>query len=397
MQNKAGGQKKRDRIHFASVEEILGAPVTKEDATEIRIDQIHAFENHPFKVIDDDRMFDLVESIKENGVLVPVLVRPDDEGTYEMISGHRRTHAAKLAGLTTIPAIIKGMTNDEATIAMVDSNIQREEILPSERAFALKMKMDALRHQGRRTDLLEKETLATKWPRFSENTRETMATEWPKTQGNDDGENTSATKWPKDQESLEETTATKWPKNLKESEEDTSATKWLKTHSEDHETSATKWPRITTADRVGEGFGMKRVQVRKYIRLTYLYEGLLHLVDEKKLAIALAVDISYFNQDIQKWLYEYIKENGAIKQQQVAVLKEHPNLDNMTQYIMIALLNDAYRKPKPTGSLQLSKKTLDQYFPADYSITEREQIVLKLLQQWHEKEEKDSNMKEALE
>ena len=144
---------KREKIHFQTVEELLGAPVTKDSTSEIRIDQIFPFENHPFKVIDDEKMSDLVQSIKDNGVIVPVLVRPDDEGTYEMISGHRRMHAAKLAGLTTLPAIIKPMTNDEAIIAMVDANMQREELLPSERAYSLKMKMDAMRRQGKRTDL----------------------------------------------------------------------------------------------------------------------------------------------------------------------------------------------------------------------------------------------------
>ena len=150
---------KREKVHFESVEELLGAPVAKDATSEIRIDQIFPFENHPFKVLDDDRMQELVESIRQHGVLVPVLVRPDDEGTYEMISGHRRMHAAKLAGLTTIPAIIKPMTDDEATIAMVDANMQREEILPSERAFSLKMKMDAMRVQERISGELEAEKI----------------------------------------------------------------------------------------------------------------------------------------------------------------------------------------------------------------------------------------------
>lgn len=112
---------KREKVHFETVEQLLGAPIEKDATTEVRIDQIFPFENHPFKVLDDDKMDDLVQSIKDNGVLTPVLLRPDDEGTYEMISGHRRMHAAKLAGLVTIPAIIKPMTNDEATIAMVDA------------------------------------------------------------------------------------------------------------------------------------------------------------------------------------------------------------------------------------------------------------------------------------
>lgn len=127
---------KREKIHFASVEELLGAPTTSEEGTvEIRVDQIYPFENHPFKVRDDDKMEELVESIKNNGVLTPVLVRPDDEGNYEMISGHRRLHAAKRAGLTVIPAIVKLMTNDDAIIAMVDANCQRE--LDTEKGIGL--------------------------------------------------------------------------------------------------------------------------------------------------------------------------------------------------------------------------------------------------------------------
>ena len=165
---------KREKIHFASVEELLVAPVDKEGTVEIRIDQIYPFENHPFKVLDDEKMDELVESIKANGVLSPVLVRPDDEGSYEMISGHRRMHAAKLAGLTLIPAIIKEMTDDEATICMVDANVQREEILPSERAFSFKMKMEAMNRQGKRLDLAE--TSGTEFHKLDVDDRKTRTT-----------------------------------------------------------------------------------------------------------------------------------------------------------------------------------------------------------------------------
>ena len=140
------------KIKMTSVDELLCVP-DMEGTVDIDVKAIYPFENHPFKVIDDEKMDELVESIQNNGVLTPVLVRPDDEGTYEMISGHRRLHAAKRAGLVKIPAVIKEMTNDEATIAMVDANVQREEILPSERAFSLKMKMDAMNHRGARSDL----------------------------------------------------------------------------------------------------------------------------------------------------------------------------------------------------------------------------------------------------
>ena len=147
---------RRGTLHLQTVDELLGAPVApaaENSQVEIPVDKIVPFEHHPFKVLDDEKMADLVKSIRGNGVLTPVIVRPDDADGYEMISGHRRLHASKLAGLTMIPAIVKPMTDDEATIAMVDSNMQREEILPSERAFALKMKMDAMRRRGYRSDL----------------------------------------------------------------------------------------------------------------------------------------------------------------------------------------------------------------------------------------------------
>jgi len=137
------------KLKLTTVEELLGVPAT-ESSTEIDIDRVHVFKNHPFKVLDDEKMSDLVESIRVNGILSPVLVRPDGEDSYEMISGHRRMHAAKIVGLTMIPAIVREMSDDEAIVYMVDSNIQREELLPSEKAFAYKMKMDAMRRQAGR-------------------------------------------------------------------------------------------------------------------------------------------------------------------------------------------------------------------------------------------------------
>jgi ParB family chromosome partitioning protein len=312
---------KREKVHFETVEELLGAPVEKDATKEIRIDQIYPFENHPFKVLDDDRMEELVESIKENGVLSPVLVRPDDEGGYEMISGHRRMHAAKLAGLTTIPAIIKPMTNDEATIVMVDSNMQREEILPSERAFALKMKLDALRRQGSRVDL-------------------TCGPDVHKS----DGDSNEATcghdvhKLANERKSREE---------------------------------------------VGKSMGMGGRQVQRYIRLTELIPELLDYVDRRRLPMVLGVEISYFNKDLQKWLYQYIRENGMIRQAQIDAIKKN-NVDNLTQYSMIEVLNAALPQKKLNGKLTLSKRKLDQFFTADYDTEEREKVILQLLEKWKE-------------
>ena len=144
MKNRSG-----EKIKLASIDELLGV-VNEESAMEIEISKIHPFKNHPFKVLDDEKMQDLVESVRINGVLTPVLLRMDDNEEYEMVSGHRRMHAAQLAGLTTIPAIVRELSDDDAVIAMVDANIQREELLPSEKAFAYKMKMDAMRRTAGR-------------------------------------------------------------------------------------------------------------------------------------------------------------------------------------------------------------------------------------------------------
>lgn len=312
---------KREKVHFESVEELLGAPEVKDATTEIRIDQIFPFENHPFKVLDDDRMQELVESIRQHGVLVPVMVRPDDEGTYEMISGHRRMHAAKLAGLVTIPAIIKPMTDDEATIAMVDANMQREEILPSERAFSLKMKMDAMRRQGYRADL------------------------------NSAGTN-------KTTRSVDKITG------------GTSGTKFQKLEG--------NWSR----EEVGQEAGIGGRQVQKYIRLTELVPRLLDLVDQKRVAIALAVEISYLDKQIQGWIYEYVKENGFLKREQIMAVRSVDHPEQLTQYTMIQLMNEALPKPKDTGRVTFSGAKLNKYFPPHFSGQQREEIILKLLQEW---------------
>ena len=144
MKNRSG-----EKIKLASIDELLGV-VNEESAMEIEISKIHPFKNHPFKVLDDEKMQDLVESVKINGVLTPVLLRMDENEEYEMVSGHRRMHAAQLAGLTTIPAIVRELSDDDAVIAMVDANIQREELLPSEKAFAYKMKLAAMKRQAGR-------------------------------------------------------------------------------------------------------------------------------------------------------------------------------------------------------------------------------------------------------
>lgn len=298
--DKRPGQK----ITMTSIDELLCVPDT-EGTVDIEVESIYPFENHPFKVVDDEKMEELVESIKANGVLTPVLVRPDDEGTYEMISGHRRLRAAKKAGLRKIPAIIKEMTNDEAVIAMVDANVQREEILPSEKAFAFKMKMDAIRHQGKSTD----ETL------FPEETKS------------------------------------------------------------------------YSGDIVGKSEGLTRTQVYRYIRLTELIPKLLDMVDEKRLALAMAVEISYFNKNVQQWLYEYIKENGMIKQEQIMELRPYREDKNMTQEQLINILVKSRSTTEKRKKITITERKLNKYFPAYYSQTEIERVIVGLLEQWKAEQE----------
>lgn len=294
------------KIKLTSIDELLCVPET-EGTVDIDVRAIYPFENHPFKVLDDEKMDELVESIKANGVLTPVLVRPDDEGTYEMISGHRRLHAAKRAGLFRIPAIVKEMTNDEATITMVDANVQREEILPSERAFSLKMKMEAMNHRGKRTDL----TL-----------------------------------------SHEET----------------------KFHS---------------AEKVGEAEGLGRAQVHRYIRLTELIPKLLDMVDEKRLALSVAVELSYMNKNFQQWIYEFIRENGMIKQEQLMELRKYRGDNNMTQEQLINLLIESVSTVPVSKKITLNERKLHKFFPAYYSKTEMERVILGLLEQWKQAQESE--------
>ena len=296
------------KIKLTSIDELLCVPET-EGTVDIDVRAIYPFEKHPFRVVDDEKMEELVESIKANGILTPVLVRPDDEGTYEMISGHRRLHAAKKAGLLKIPAIVKEMTNDDAVIAMVDANVQREEILPSERAFSLKMKMDAMNHRGKRTDL----TL-----------------------------------------SHEET----------------------KFHS---------------AEKIGEAEGLGRAQVHRYIRLTELIPKLLDMVDEKRLALSVAVELSYMNKNVQQWIYEFIRENGMIKQEQLMELRKYRDDKNMTQEQLITILIGSASTVPTSKKITLNERKLHKFFPAYYSKAEMERVIFGLLEQW--KQAQDSEEK----
>lgn len=271
---------------------------------EIEINKIHAFKNHPFKVLDDEKMQDLIESVKLSGVLTPVLLRVDSNDEYEMISGHRRLHAAKMAGLTTIPAIVRELSDDDAVIAMVDANIQREELLPSEKAFAYKMKLDAMKRKAGRPS--------------KENAGQNVL-------------------------------------NL-------------------------------TTDIIGESEGISGRQVKRFIRLTELIPELLDMVDNKKLTFTVGVDISYIDKEIQKWIYEYIKDTGFIKPQQITALRNQLNEGSVNQVGMLTIFNKCMMVKPPSRSITFSEKKLTKYFPESYSADDMERVIESLLEKWSQEQ-----------
>lgn len=309
-------EKKRpgQKINMISVDELLGVN-NEESAIDIKIDEIIPFQNHPFKVLDDDKMGELVNSIRLNGILTPVIIRPVGDNRYEMISGHRRIHAAKIVGLDAVPAFIRELSDDDATIMMVDANLQREELLPSEKAFAYKMRYDAMRHQGERTDLKASSQNGTRPGK-----------------GNTSSQN--GTRFRSD---------------------------------------------IELAEQVGES----RNQLQRYMRLTELIPEMLELVDLKRMPMVTAVDISFIDNQTQKYLYEYISENGMVKSYQVTALRKYLDDEGeITQAAMIKLLNDNVPGKTQTARVTITEKKLRKYFSPVYSNADMEKIIFRLLEQW---------------
>ena len=297
------------KIKMVSVDELLGC-AGEESSLEIDINRIQPFQNHPFKVVDDAKMDDLVNSIRQNGVLTPVLVRPTDDGGYEMISGHRRMHAAERAGLATIPAIIRELTDDDATIVMVEANSQREEILPSEKAFAYKMRYEAMKRQGSRNDL----------------------------------------------------------------------------------TSYQVGTKLRADEELAKELGESKNQVYRFIRLTELIPELLEMVDTKKMPLVTAVDISYIDQKVQQYLYEYIKENGMVKSYQVTALRKYlEDYESISQSKMITVLNEMITGKTQSKSVHFTEKKLRKYFSSNYTVNDMEKIMIRLLEKWKSEQEGGNN------
>lgn len=287
-----------EKIKLTSYNDLLGIG-SEENSIEVELSRILPFKNHPFKVNDDEKMEDLVRSIRENGVLSPILVRPSGMDKFETISGHRRVYACSKAGMRTIPAIIREMSDEEATIAMVDANIQREELLPSERAFAYRMKMEAMTRQGIRSDL----------------------------------------------------------------------------------TSGQKVQKLSR-EEIGQSAGLSGRQVNRYIRLAELIPDLLKMVDNKRIPVSLGVEISYIPKQIQKWISEYIHDNGFVKKQQIDQLRWELERRPIEQEELIDLFNEMVKSSERAGRITLPESKLKKYFPQSYSNKDIEETIWGLLESW---------------
>ena len=280
----------------------------REQVQQIPIGELFPFKNHPFKVLDDEAMTRTVESIAQYGVLAPLIARPRPDGDgYEIISGHRRQYAAKLAGLDTLPVIVRQMSDDAAVILMVDSNLQREHILPSERALAYKMKLEAIKNQGARSDL----------------------------------------------------------------------------------TSAQVGRKLEAADIVGQEAGDSRNQVRRFIRLTNLIPELLDMVDEKKISFNPAVELSYLDESQQRAFLEAMDgTQNAPSVSQAQQLKKMAQCGEFTYEKAFDILGQEKKSEQDTVTIK--NDILRKYFPRSYTPKQMEDTIIKLLDQWQRKQQRQN-------
>lgn len=276
-----------------------------EQIVELPLNQLHPFKNHPFHVRDDEAMARTVESVKEYGVLTPGIARPLPKGGYEIVAGHRRKHACELAGLTTMPFIVREMDDDTATILMCDSNLQRENILPSERAFAYKMKLEAMKHQA---DL-------------------TCAQVGHKSSG------------------------------------------------------------VKSRDILAEQMGESKNQISRFIRLTELTPEFLQMVDDRKIALNPAVEMSYLKPEEQSQLLSVMAAQEATPSlSQAQRLKRYSQEGKLSEDVMDAIMSE---EKKEVDRITLTSDKLKQYFPKSFTPRQMEETIFKLLEQWQQKRERD--------
>ena len=300
------------KIELASVDDLFSTEEVRQDAKlekiqEIPLSELHPFKNHPFKVKDDEAMMETADSIKQYGVLVPAIARPDPEGGYELVAGHRRHRASELAEKETMPVIVRDLDDDAATIIMVDSNLQRESLLPSERAFAYKMKLEAVKHQGARTDLTSRQL------------------------------------------------------------------------GEKSQTSIQK-----VADQAGES----QRQVQRYIRLTELIPELMDMVDEKKIALNPAYELSFLKKEEQVDLLDAMdSEQATPSLSQAQRLKKYSQEGHLSLDIMRVIMGE--EKKSDLDRVTFTSDTLRKYFPKSYTPARMQETIIKLLEAWQKKRQRD--------
>ena len=302
------------KIELASVDDLFSTEEGRQDAKlekiqEIPLSELHPFKNHPFKVKDDEAMMETADSIKQYGVLVPAIARPDPEGGYELVAGHRRHRASELADKETMPVIVRDLDDDAATIIMVDSNLQRESLLPSERAFAYKMKLDAMKHQGERVDL-------------------TCSQVGNKLEGK------------------------------------------------------------KSSEILAEQVGQSKNQIFRYIRLTELIPELLDMVDEKKIALNPAYELSFLKKEEQVDLLDAMdSEQATPSLSQAQRLKKYSQEGHLTLDMMRVIMGE--EKKSDLDRVTFTSDTLRKYFPKSYTPQRMQETIIKLLEAWQKKRQRD--------
>ncbi len=302
------------KIELTSLDDLFSTEENRQEAKlekirDIPLSELHPFKNHPFHVRDDEAMMETADSVRQYGVLVPAIARPDPNGGYELVSGHRRHRASELAGMETMPVIVRELDDDAAVLVMVDSNLQRENILPSERAFAYKMKLEAMKHQGTRTDL-------------------TCAQVGHKLDGK------------------------------------------------------------KSRDILAEQVGQSKNQVQRYIRLTELVPNLLNMVDERKIALNPAYELSFLKKEEQEQLLDAMdSEQATPSLSQAQRLKKYSQEGHLTPDVMCAIMSE--EKKSEWDRVTLTSETLRKYFPKSYTPKKMQETIVKLLEAWQRQRQRE--------
>lgn len=327
-------KKKEELYSFPKQEH---SAVVETDIKIVPIAELQDFEGHPFKVENDMALFELMQSIEKEGVIVPALARPKAGGGYELIAGHRRKAACKWAGLEVMPVVIRDLDDNQAVIAMVDSNLQRENLKPSEKAFAYKMKLEAMKRQGARTDL----TFCQVGEKLENPTLQTHSL----TSGHDaDG-------------------------------------KWIVLQDKSVEDAI-----IRSNQALAMQAGESQRQISRYIRLTNLIPKLLDMVDEGKVAFTIAVELSYLTEEEQYELYEVMNmEQCTPSLSQANRMKRLSQSGELDMDRMFLILEQ--EKPNQREQIKLRADTLAKYFPEDYTPKQKTDLIERLVKEWYEKQE----------